>query len=99
MFKKAILVVLQTLLFLILFAVGSFLPVLPSFRSLYFQIQTGPNRVFVLDGLFLTLIVYLVILLLEAARRRLRGPGGLTTLSLVLALVLGLAMKLGFKSV
>ena len=99
MFKKAILVVLQTLLFLILFAAGSFLPALPSFRSLYWQIQTGPHRVFVVDGLLLTLAVYLLILLVEAARRRLRGPGGLTTLSLVLALVLGVAMKFGFKSI
>ena len=99
MFKKAILVVLQTLLFLILFAAGSFLPALPSFRSLYWQIHAGPGRVFVLDGLLLTLLVYLFILLIEAARRRLRGPGGLTTLSLVLALALGLAMKFGFKSI
>ena len=98
MFQKAIFVVLQTLLFLVLFAVGSFLPALPSFRSFYWQMQTGPGRIFVLDGLFLTLIVYLVILALEAARRRLRGPGSLTTLSLVLALALGLAMKFGFKS-
>ena len=99
MFKKAILVVLQTLLFLILFIAGSFLPALPSFRSLYFQVQTGPHRVFVLDGLVLALLAYLIILLIEVARKRVRGPGGLTTLALVLALVLGLAMKLGFKSV
>ena len=99
MFKKAILVVLQTLLFLILFIAGSFLPALPSFRSLYFQVQTGPHRVFVLDGLVLALLAYLLIFLIEAARKRLRGPGGLTTLALVLALVLGLAMKLGFKSI
>lgn len=99
MFKKAILVVLQTLLFLILFIAGSFLPALPSFRSLYFQVQTGPHRVFVLDGLVLALLAYLIIILIEVVRKRVRGPGGLTTLALVLALVLGLAMKLGFKSV
>ncbi|HLI76903.1 MAG TPA: hypothetical protein VKV02_08150 [Acidobacteriaceae bacterium] len=99
MFKKAILVVLQTLLFIILFAVGSFLPALPSFRSFYWQVQTSPGRVFVLDGLLLTLLVYLLIVAVEAARRRLRGAGALTTLALVLALALGLAMKIGFKSI
>lgn len=99
MFKKAILVVLQTLLFLILFAAGSFLPALPSFSSFYWQVQTSPGRVFVLDGLLLTLFVYLFIIGIEAARSRLRGAGALTTLSLVLALALGLAMKMGFKSI
>ena len=97
MFTKALLVVLQTLLFLLLFAAGSFL--LPFFPSVpAWQIQTGPGRAFVFDGLLLALMVYALILALEAARKRLRGPGALTTLSLVLALALGLAMKFGFKS-
>jgi hypothetical protein len=98
-FKKAILVVLQTLLFLLLFTAGAFLPALPTFASLYRQVQIGPNRVFVLDGLILALIAYVLILGIEAATRKLRGPGGLTTLSLVLALALGLAMKIGFKTI
>ena len=96
-FKKAILVVLQTLLFLILFGAGTLaLPFVPQVPV--WQVQTSPGRAFVLDGLFLTLAVYVLILAVEAARKRLRGPGGLTTLSLVLALALGLAMKFGFKS-
>ena len=94
---KAVLVILQTLLFLLLFAAGSFL--LPFFPALpAWQVQTGPHRFFVLDGVLLAVAAYLLILLIEAARRRLRGPGGLTTLALVLALALGLAMKFGFKS-
>ncbi len=97
MFKKAILVVLQTLLFLLLFGAGTLaLPFLPSVPV--WQVQTGPGRAFVLDGLVLALLAYLVIIALEAARRRVRGPGSLTTLSLVLALALGLAMKFGFRS-
>lgn len=93
---KAVLVVLQTVLFLVLFAAGSFLPIFTSLPT--WQVQTGPHRVFVLDGLALALLAYLLILVVEAARKRLRGPGALTTLALTLALVLGLAMKLGFKS-
>ncbi len=93
---KAVLVVLQTLLFLILFAAGSFLPIFTSVPT--WQVQTSPHRFFVLDGLFLTLLAYLLIVLIEALRRRLRGSGVLTTLALLLALALGLAMKFGFKA-
>ena len=97
MFKKAILVVLQTLLFLLLFGAGTLaLPFLPSVPV--WQVQTGPGRAFVMDGLILAVLAYGLILVLESVRRRLRGPGALTTLSLVLALALGLAMKFGFKS-
>ncbi len=99
MFKKAILVVLQTLLFLFLMTAGAFLPALPTFRSFYRQVQTAPGRVFVLDGPILTLLVYGILLAVAAGRKRLRGAGGLTTLALLLALVLALAMKIGFKSV
>lgn len=99
MLKNAVLVVLQTVLFLVLFAVGAFLPALPNFQGLYWQVRTGPGHVFVMDGLLLTLAVYLVILLLEAVQKRVRGAGLLTTLALVLALCLSFAMKLGFKTV
>jgi hypothetical protein len=95
--KKAFLVVLQTLLFLLLFAAGSFLPALsPSMPT--WQVVTGPGRAFVLDGLVLAVGVYVVILAIEAARKQLRGPAGMTTLALVLALALGFAMKFGFRS-
>ncbi len=93
---KAVLVVVQTLLFLLVFGLGSFLPIFTSMPM--WQVQTGPHRFFVLNGLFLLLAVYLVILLIEAARKRMRGPGGLTTLALILAVALGLAMKFGFKT-
>lgn len=99
MFRKAVLVVLQTILFLILFAAGAFLPALPNFSSLYWAVSTGPGRVFVMDGLLLMLLVFVLILAGEALAKRFRGAGLLTTLSLVLALLLGFAMKIGFKSV
>ena len=96
--RKAILVVVQTLLCLILLgAVTLLLPFLPSVPV--WQVETGRGRAFVLDGLLLSVVVYLLIVLFEAARKRIRGAGGLTTLALVLALALGLAMKIGFKSI
>ncbi len=97
MLGKAVLVVLQTLLFLLVFGFGSFLPAFSSFPN--WQVHTAPNRAFVLDGVLLMIAVYVLILALEAVGKRLRGHGGLTTLALVLALALGFAMKLGFRSV
>lgn len=96
MLVKAVLVVLQTLLFLLLFFLGSILPIFTSLPS--WQIQTGSQRFFVMNGIVLALAAYLVILLIEAARKRLRGPGALTSLAFFLALALGLAMKFGFKT-
>jgi len=94
LFRKAISVVLQMLLFLAAFALGSFLPalaILPMWR-----ITAGQTHYFVLDGLVCMLALYVVVIAIEAARRRLGQSAGLTTLALVLALALGLAMKLGF---
>ncbi len=99
MFRSAVLVTLQTLLFLLLFAAGAFLPALPTFSGLYWAVSTGPGRVFVMDGLLLTLAAYGLILLAEVLLKGRRVAGQLTSLALVLALCLGFAMRLGFKSI
>ncbi len=97
MVVKSILFALQTFLFLLLFALGSvFLPFLPFLPVL--QVATWPGHAFVYDGLLLALAVWLLILVVEAVRKRLREAGLLTTAALVLALVLGWAMRFGFKS-
>ena len=97
MVVKVLLFVLQTILFLLVFALGSvFLPFLPSLPVL--QTVTSPGHAFVYDGLLLALVLWLLILLIEAVRRRLREAGPLTTAALALALLLGLAMRFGFKS-
>jgi hypothetical protein len=93
-FKKAVLVILQTLFFLALFFAGSFLPVfqmLPMWR-----IAAGATHWLVLDGIFVMLAVWLLIVAIEAAMKRIRTAGALTTLAAALALALGLAMKFGF---
>ncbi len=97
MVGKTILFVLQTILFLLVFALGSvFLPFLPFLPVL--QVVTSPGHAFVYDGLLLALVLWLVIVAIEAARKRLRGAGTLTTAALVVAALLGLAMRFGFKS-
>jgi hypothetical protein len=94
---KIVLAVLQFLLFLAVFFVGSILPALGLMPLK--TVTVGANRVFVVDGLLMMLAAYILILAIEAARRRLRTSGSLTTIALVLALVLGLAMKFGFKTI
>ncbi len=97
MVVKSVLFVLQALLFLVLFAVGSvFLPFLPFLPVL--QMATVPGHVFVYDGVLLAVVAWLVLLLIEALRRRLGDAGVLTTVALLVALGLGFLMRFGYKS-
>lgn len=66
--KRVLSVVLQFILFLVVFLVGSLLPganVLPTL-----SVGAGAGRVFVYDGVLLMLALYLLILLIAAARKR-----------------------------
>jgi hypothetical protein len=94
--KRVLSVVLQFILYLVVFAVGSLLPganVLPTL-----SVPAGASRVFVYDGLLLMFAIYILILLIAAARKRIHFAWPNATIALVLALILGLAMKFGFKS-
>jgi|ERR1700722_9620433 hypothetical protein len=92
--KKALVTVLQFGLFLLVFLAGSFFP---PFHLEHVLIATpGSIRVFVADGLLLMVVVYLVIVLIEALTKRLRTTAPWTTLALVLAAIFGLMMKFGF---
>ena len=76
---KIVLAVLQFLMFLALFFVGSV--ILPAFGILPNEVvKIGDHRQFTYDGLVLMLLVYLFILAIEALRRRLRSRG-LTTIA------------------
>ncbi|MGD0648191.1 MAG: hypothetical protein ABR971_09385 [Acidobacteriaceae bacterium] len=95
--KRVLSVVFQFILYLVVFGIGSLLPganVLPTW-----SISTGPGRVFVYDGLLLMLLVYVVILLIAAVRKRINITFPNSTMALVLALLIGLLWKFGFKSV
>lgn len=97
MVVRSILFVLQAILFLLLFALGSvFLPFLPFLPVL--QVVTSPGHAFVYDGLLLALVLWLVIVGIETVRKRLRDEGLLTTGALLLAVLLGMAMRFGFRS-
>ena len=95
--KRVISIVLQTILLLTVFGIGSFLPafnILPMWKM-----GAGATHDFVLDGLVFMILLYLIILGIEAIRKRLNSSGVLTTIAFVLALILGFAMKFGMVSV
>jgi hypothetical protein len=95
--KRVLFVFLQFILYIVVFGVGSLLPafhILPTW-----SISIGPGRVFVYDGLLLMLLVYVLTLLIAAARKRIYRTLPNSSIALVLALILGLLMKFGFKSI
>ena len=94
--KRFFSTIFQFVLFLILFAAGGVLPIfgLPSFISRW----ANGTRGFQWDGVFLMLALLVLILLIEALRKRIRISAPWTALALLLAAVAGIAMKFGFMS-
>jgi hypothetical protein len=93
--KKFLSTFLQFFLFLLTFAIGSFAH---PFNLRWGLTVTTPTvtRYFVPDGLLLMVILFVLILIMEALMKRLRTFGPWTTLAFVLAAIVGYAIKLGF---
>jgi hypothetical protein len=92
--KNAIVTVLQLIVFLIVFFVGS---ILPPFHLEHILIATpGTTRIFIADGLLLAFILYILIVIIEVIGRRLRAAVPWTTVAFLLAVIFGLMMKFGF---
>jgi hypothetical protein len=92
--KNVVFTILKFLLFLIVFGVGS---LFPPFHFEHVLIATpGVERIFVADGLLLMFVLYVLIVLSEVLRKRLRTSAPWTTLAVLFAAVLGLMMKFGF---
>ncbi|HEX5283496.1 MAG TPA: hypothetical protein VFW30_05205 [Bryocella sp.] len=96
--KRAIAVILETILFLVVFLAGSLLAGIPASHVPDWKVALSGNRYFVLDGVVFMFILYVLFLLIGAARHRLRSAVLTSTVAVVLALVLGLAMKFGFAA-
>ena len=94
--KNVFVTILQFVLFLVVFAAFSFLP--PIHLQHVVGTTSDGTRVFIWDGLLLAGVLFVLILAIEAGRRRIRTSGVWTTVAFALAVVLGLAMKLGFKT-
>ena len=92
--KNVIFTVLQLILFLIVFFIGS---IFPPFHFEHILIATpGVTRIFIADGLLLAFLLYIVIVIVELLRKRLRTSAPWTTLAFALAIAFGLMMKFGF---
>ena len=94
--KRVLFTLLQFVLFLFLFAIGGVLPLfrLPSVITRW----ADGTRGFQWDGILLMLALFVLILLIEALRKRIRYAAPWTALALALAAILGLVMKFGFMS-
>jgi hypothetical protein len=91
--KKFLSIVLQFFLFLIVFAIGSFLH--PFNLHWGNTVTAAGARYFVADGLVLTLGLFVVIIIAQAIRKRLCNTTW-TVIAFILAVAAAYAMKLGF---
>jgi len=96
--KKAVSTFLQFVLFFLAFAVGSILPAFGALPLIATRLSNG-TRQFIWDGVLLAVVLLAVILLIEAARKRLQEAAGWSGLAFALAIALGLLARFGFKSV
>lgn len=92
--KKALVTLLQLVVFLLVFLAGSLFPPFHIERVLI--ATPGSTRVFVADGLLLMVALYILIIAVEALTKRLRIAGPWTSAALVLAAIFGFMMKFGF---
>jgi hypothetical protein len=91
--KKVLLTLLQFVLFSLAYVAGVVMATLHMIPS---HVTTWANGTkFEWDGVFLTLALFVVILLIEALRKRLRGAAPWTTLALVLAALVECVVKFG----
>ena len=94
--KNVIFAILQFALFLALFFFGSLVgPVLLHLPSVVTTFANG-TRGFQWAGVFLMLGLFVLILLIEALRKRLRFAAPWTAAALLAATLAGLLMKFGF---
>lgn len=96
--KRAFSIVLEAFVFLFAFLGGSILAAFPASHLPLWTVDLSPKRYFVLDGIVLMLLIYLVFIGIGALRRRLAPAAVNSTTALVLAFALGLAMKFGFAT-
>lgn len=92
--KNVLSTLLKFVLFLIVFAAGSFLP--PFHIEHVLSVTPDGTRIFIWDGILLMTLLFVVILLIEAFRKRVATSGTWTAAAFVLAGIAGYAAKFGF---
>jgi hypothetical protein len=92
--KNILFLILQFVLFLAVFAGGSFLPLFHMQQVL--SVTHDGTRIFIWDGAAMMFLLLLVSLLIEARRKRIAAAGPWTAAAFALAAIAGYALKLGF---
>ena len=92
--RNVLFALLQFVLFLLVFAAGSFLP--PLHVEHIIGVTADGTRIFIWDGVLLMTLLFLVILLIESLRKRVATSGPWTAAAFVLAGIAGYAAKFGF---
>jgi hypothetical protein len=94
--KKALLTLLQFVLFSLIYVAGVVFATLHMIPS---HVQTWADGTkFEWDGVLLMLALFVVILVIEALSKRLRSAASWTTLALVLAALVELVVKFGLMT-
>ncbi|HEX2917291.1 MAG TPA: hypothetical protein VHN81_02160 [Edaphobacter sp.] len=93
--KKALLTIAQFLLFLGIFALGSFLHPFNLHHWATTPSSAGVNRYFVPDGLLLAIGTFLAIVIVQALRKRTCNTTW-TIVAFLIAIGVGYALKFGF---
>lgn len=95
--KTAVSIAAQTILFLLVFLLGTFLD---PFHLKWFVHHPSPltTRYFVPDGLLLAIALWLLLLAIQALRKRLETSGRRTSIALTLAVILGMLSRFGFAT-
>ncbi len=96
MFLRIVAVVVQTIFFVLVFAIGSFLPGIAPNTFPMWRVVAGATHYFVWNGPIFCFLMFLLVLAIEAITKRFRSAALITTVSFALAFVLALAMKLPF---
>ena len=96
MIRKVLFTLLQFVLFSAVYVAGVVMATLHMIPSHVATWADGTK--FEWDGVFLTLGLFAVILLIEALRKRLRGAAPWTTLALALAALVELMVKFGLMT-
>jgi hypothetical protein len=95
--KNVIFAVLQFTLFFVLFGIGSCNPH-PKLRQTVASGADG-TRIFVWDGVVLMLLLFLVIVLVQAIRKHVRSSTPWTVLAMAVATAIGFPLKFGLLTV
>jgi hypothetical protein len=93
--KKVLTTFAQFLLFLAVFAVGSFMHPFNLHHWATTPSSAGVNRYFVPDGLLLSIGIFLAVVVLQALRKRMCNTTW-TIVAFLAAIAVGYVLKLGF---